>query len=235
MNITIKSSFYFLHRKIEKLESLLTSKKLQYFLAPLIPLTVIIASIYQLLKGNFIFLNIITLLLGSTMLFMLSVASYYFLKNDSIFQHYRREKSNMNLKRNRTIQLNTDNQIKESLEIHKELISDYYNKFRKIELFNDDVLLQDFKTLLYNCLHKKDCSLSFKLEATSGETISFINKFILPFLEKIHPDKEIHKKDIAKFFQYRKGSGYKEVSITSLSNLERMAINPEYEKIYKTL
>lgn len=235
MNITIKSSFYYLHRKIEKLRSLLASIKLQYILAPLLPLTVIIASIYQLSKGNFIFLNIITLLLGSIILFMLSVASYYFLKNDNIFQHYRREKSNMNLKGNRTIQPNTNNQIEESLEEHKKHIEEYYNDFRKIELFNDDVLLEDFTVLLYNCLYQKKFTKSFKLEVNSGETNSFVNEFVLPFLKKTNPNIVVEKKNIVQFFQYKKGINYKNLTLVSLSNTKRMKSTPDQIKIYKKL
>lgn len=234
MNSLIKIPFFFFNEKIERLNSILSSKNIQFLIAPLLPLIAVLTSTNQL-SNNWWLLHMLIILTGGLMFFMLTVASVYFLKNDNIFKLYKREKSNKNLDHIRSSKNNITQKIEQSLKDNEELITNYYHEFRKIELFNDDVSINDFTTLLYDCMKQKGSNKVFRLEVSAGETHSFINEFIIPFLAKINNDIRVSKNNIALLFQYKKGTGYKAVNTTSLSNLERARYNNEQKKIYSTL
>lgn len=234
----IEKSFFFLHRQIQKISSLLT-KKTSYILAPLLPIIVVINSAFQLYNGNFILFHLIILILGIVFSFLLTVSSIYFLKGDNIFNRYNREKSNSNLSQFQNTSKSSNNvsekKVADLIEANIEAINYYYVEFKKIELFNDDTLLIDFQSLIANCLKKAKNNYFFKLEISAQETHGFINEFMIPFLIKLDPNSVIPKKSIASLLQYKKAGKYIPVNEKSLSDKNRITVTHFQKKIYESV
>lgn len=234
----IEISFFFLHRQIQKINSLIT-KKTSYIFAPLLPILVVINSAFQLYNGNFILFHSIILFLGVVFSFLLTVSSIYFLKGDNIFNRYNREKSNSNLSQfqNTSKSLNniSEKKVADLIEANREAINYYYVEFKKIELFNDDTLLIDFKSLIANCLKKSKNNFFFKLEISAQETHGFINEFMIPFLIKMDSSSVIPKKSIASLLQYKKAGKYITVNEKSLSDKNRVTVTLLQKKIYESV
>jgi len=235
----IEIFFFFLHQQIQKINSIITSKKVSLILAPLVCILVVISSAFQLYNGNFILFHLILLILGVIYSFLLTVSSTYFLKGDNIFNRYNREKSNSNLSQFQNTS-NSSNNISEKkvaglIEVNGEAINYYYVEFKKIELFNDDTLLIDFQSLIANCLKKAKNNYFFKLEISAQETHGFIIEFMIPFLIKLDPNSVIPKKSIASLLQYKKAGKYIPVNEKSLSDKNRITVTPFQKKIYESV
>ena len=88
--------------------------------------------------------------------FLLIVSSVYFLRGDNIFNRYNREKSNSNLSQfqnsPKSSKKISEKKITDLLESNKDIVNYYYNQFRNIELFNDDISLSDFQFLICDFL-----------------------------------------------------------------------------------
>ena len=144
----IEKIFFFLHQQVQKVNAKIASKKVSLILAPVLPISVVILSTFQLYNGNFILFHLILLILGVVFFFFFTVSSMYFLKGDNIFNRYNREKSNSNLSQFQNTSKSSNNisekKVADLIEANKEAINYYYIEFKKIELFNDDTLLIDF-------------------------------------------------------------------------------------------
>ncbi|TDE01549.1 hypothetical protein [Flavobacterium sandaracinum] len=234
----IEKSFFFLHRQIQKINSLLT-KKTSYILAPLLPIIVVINSALQLYNGNFILFHLIILILGVVFSFLLTVSSIYFLKGDNIFNRYNREKSNSNLSQFQNTSKSSNNisekKVADLIEANRDAINYYYVEFKKIELFNDDTLLSDFQSLIANCLKKSNNNYFFELEISAQETHGFINEFMIPFLIKLDSSSVIPKKCIASLLQYKKAGKYIPVNEKSLSDKNRITVTLFQKKVYESV
>ncbi|MDQ6528918.1 hypothetical protein [Flavobacterium sp. LHD-85] len=235
----IEKSFFFLHRQIQKINSITTAKKVTLIFVPLLPILAVIISIFQIYNGNFILFYSIILILGVIFSFLLTVASIFFLKNDNIFNRYNREKSNSNLsqfqKSSKSSDVISDKKITELLDLNKEVLNHYYIEFRKIELFNDDTSLIDFQSLIANCLKKSNNNHVFRLEISAQETYGFINEFMIPFLTKLDSKSAIEKKRIASVLQYKKAGKYIPVNEKASSDKTRIATTLYQRKIYESL
>ncbi|PJJ10356.1 hypothetical protein CLU83_3764 [Flavobacterium sp. 1] len=235
----IEKSFFFLHRQIQKINSITTAKKFTLILVPLLPILAVIISIFQLYNGNFILFYLIILILGVIFSFILTVASISFLKNDNIFNRYNREKSNSNLSQfqnpSRSSETISEKKIADLIDLNKEIINHYYIEFRKIELFSDDASLIDFQSLIANCLKKSNNKHVFKLEISANETHGFINDFIIPFLLKLDANSKTKKKDIVPLLQYKKAGKYIFVNEKASSDTKRRSTTLNQRKIYESL
>lgn len=235
----IEKSFFFLHRQIQKINSITTAKKVTLIFVSLLPILAVIISIFQIYNGNFILFYSIILILGVIFSFLLTVASIFFFKNDNIFNRYNREKSNSNLsqfqKSFKSSDVISDKKITELLDLNKEVINHYYIEFRKIELFNDDTSLIDFQSLIANCLKKSNNNHVFRLEISAQETYGFINEFMIPFLTKLDSKSAIEKKRIASVLQYKKAGKYIPVNEKASSDKTRIATTLYQRKIYESL
>ena len=235
----IEFFFFFLHQQIQKITSIITSKKASLILAPLLPILAVINSAYQLYNGNFILFHLITLILGVVFSFLLTVSSIYFLKGDNIFNRYNRKKSNSNLSQFQNISKSSNNisekKAADLIEANREAINYYYVEFKKIELFSDDTLLIDFQSLIANCLKKSKNNYFFKLEISAQETHAFINEFMIPFLIKLDSNRVIPKKSIASLLQYKKAGKYIPVNEKSLSDKNRITVTLCQKKVYESV
>lgn len=235
----IEKSFFFLHRQIQKINSITTAKKFTLILVPLLPILAVIISIFQIYNGNFILFYSIILILGVIFSFLLTVASIFFLRNDNIFNRYNREKSNSNLsqfqKSSKSSKVISDKKIAELLDLNKEIINHYYLELRKIELFNDDTSLIDFHSFIANCLKKSNHNHFFRLEISAQETYGFINEFMIPFLTKLDSKNAIEKKSIASVLQYKKAGKYIPINEKASSDKTRISTTLYQRKIYESL
>jgi hypothetical protein len=239
MTRIIEKFFFFLHQQIQKINSILTSKKVSLIFAPLLPILVVIISAFQLYNGDFILFHLIILILGVVFSFLLTVSSMYFLKGDNIFNRYNREKSNSNLSQFQNTSKSSNNisekKAADLIEANREAINHYYVEFKKIELVNDDTLLIDFQSLISNCLKKSKNNYFFKLEISAQETHGFINEFMIPFLIKLDPNSVIPKKSIASLLQYKKAGKYIPVNEKSLSDKNRITVTLCQKKLYESV
>jgi hypothetical protein len=235
----IEKFFFFLHQQIQKINSIITSNKVSLIFAPLLPISVVILSAFQLYNGNFILFHLILLILGIVFSFLLTVSSMYFLKGDNIFNRYNREKSNSNLSQFQNTSKSSNNisekKVADLIEANREAINYYYIEFKKIELFNDDTLLIDFQSLIANCLKKSKNNYFFKLEISAQETHGFINEFMIPFLIKLDPSSVIPKKSIASLLKYKKAGKYIPVNEKSLSDKNRITVTLCQKKVYESV
>jgi hypothetical protein len=235
----IEKIFFFLHQQIQKVNSIITSKKVPLILAPLLPILVVIVSAFQLYNGDFIPFHLIILIFGVIFSFLLTVSSIYFLKGDNIFNRYNREKSNSNLSQFQNTSKSSNNisekKVADLIEANREAINYYYVEFKKIELFNDDTLLIDFQSLIANCLKKSKNNYFFKLEISAQETHGFINEFMIPFLIKLDSSSVIPKKSIAYLLQYKKAGKYIPVNEKSLSDKNRITVTLCQKKLYESV
>jgi hypothetical protein len=235
----IEKFFFFLHQQIQKINSIITSNKVSLIFAPLLPISVVILSAFQLYNGNFILFHLILLILGIVFSFLLTVSSMYFLKGDNIFNRYNREKSNSNLSQFQNTSKSSNNisekKVADLIEANREAINYYYIEFKKIELFNDDTLLIDFQSLIANCLKKSKNNYFFKLEISAQETHGFINEFMIPFLIKLDSSSVIPKKSIASLLQYKKAGKYIPVNEKSLSDKNRITVTLCQKKVYESV
>ena len=235
----IEKSFFFLHRQIQKISSILASKKMSLILAPLLPVLVVVFSAFQLYQGYFILFYLIIFILGVVFSFLLIVSSLYFLKEDNIFTRYNREKSNSNLSQFQNTLKSSSNisekKVADLIEANREVINYYYIEFKKIEIFNDDTLAIDFESLIANCLKKSKNNHFFKLEISAQETHGFISEFMIPFLIKLDSSTIISKKSIASLLQYKKAGKYIPVNEKSLSDKNRITVTVPQKKLYENL
>lgn len=235
----IEIFFFFLHQQIQKINSIITSKKVSLILAPLVCVLVVISSAFQIYTGNFILFHLIILILGVVFSFLLTVSSIYFLKGDNIFNRYNREKSNSNLSQFQNTSKSSNNisekKVADLIEANREAINYYYVEFKKIELFNDDTLLIDFQILIANCLKKSKNNYFFKLEISAQETHGFINEFMIPFLIKLDSSSVIPKKSIASLLLYKKAGKYIPVNEKSLSDKNRITVTLFQKKLYESV
>ncbi|NDP21461.1 MAG: hypothetical protein GZ091_10320 [Paludibacter sp.] len=239
MKNIIEATFFFLHRQFEKLNSIFTSKKIPLIVTPLLPFTVVIIGIIQLSNGVYTLFNSIIVVLGIILTFLLSVSAFYFYKNDSIFARFNREKSNKNLSQFQNSSKSSENiseiKISDILDSNKDIINHYYNQFRKIDLFNDDISFNDFQILIGNCLKKSKDKCLFKLEVNAMQTHGFIIEFMIPFLIKIDSNHKVSKKMMASIFLYKKAGKYSPVNEKSLSDITRILVTPYQREIYESL
>ena len=235
----IEKIFFFLHQQVQKVNTKIASKKVSLILAPVLPISVVILSTFQLYNGNFILFHLILLILGVVFSFLLTVSSMYFLKGDNIFNRYNREKSNSNLSQFQNTSKSSNNisekKVADLIEANKEAINYYYIEFKKIELFNDDTLLIDFQSFIANCLKNSKNNYFFKLEISAQETHGFINEFMIPFLIKLDSNSVIPKKRIASLLQYKKAGKYIPVNEKSLSDKNRIAVTLCQKKLYESV
>ncbi len=235
----IEKIFFFLHQQVQKVNTKIASKKVSLILAPVLPISVVILSTFQLYNGNFILFHLILLILGVVFTFLLTVSSMYFLKGDNIFNRYNREKSNSNLSQFQNTSKSSNNisekKVADLMEANREVINYYYIEFKKIELFNDDTLLIDFQSLIANCLKNAKNNYFFKLEISAQETHGFINEFMIPFLIKLDSNSVIPKKRIASLLQYKKAGKYIPVNEKSLSDKNRIAVTLCQKKLYESV
>ena len=235
----IEAVFFFIHKQFEKLNSVFKSKKVSLIAAPLLPFSVAILCIVQISNNTFIIFNSIILCLAIIFTFLLTVSSVYFLKGDNIFNRYNREKSNSNLSQFQNTSKSSNNmsekKVADLIEAKRETINYYYVEFKKIELFNDDTLLVDFQSLIANCLKKSKNNYFFRLEISAQEAHGFINEFMIPFLIKLDPNSEIHKKSIASLLQYKKAGKYIPVNEKSLSDKNRITVTLCQKKLYESV
>ncbi|NDP21393.1 MAG: hypothetical protein GZ091_09980 [Paludibacter sp.] len=235
----IEIFFFFLHQQIQKINSIIISKKISLILAPLVCVLVVISSAFQIYSGNFILFHLIILILGVVFSFLLTVSSIYFLKGDNIFNRYNRERSNSNLSQFQNTSKSSNNisekKVADLIEANREAINYYYVEFKKIELFNDDTLLIDFQILIANCLKKSKNNYFFKLEISAQETHGFINEFMIPFLIKLDSSSVIPKKSIASLLQYKKAGKYIPVNEKSLSDKNRITVTLFQRKVYESV
>lgn len=235
----IEKIFFFLHQQIQKVNSIITSKKVPLILAPLLPILVVIVSAFQLYNGDFIPFHLIILIFGVVYSFLLIVSSIYFLKGDNIFNRYNREKSNSNLSQFQYVSKSSNNmsekKVVDLIDANRKAINYYYVEFKKIELFKDDTLLIDFQSLIANCLKKSKNNYFFKLEISAQETHGFINEFMIPFLMKLDSNGVIHKKSIASLLQYKKAGKYIPVNEKSLSDKNRITVTLCQKKLYESV
>lgn len=240
MGNIIEATFFFLHRQIEKLNSIFSSKKIPLILAPMLPFSVVILCAFQLINGVYILFNSIILVLGIILTFLLGVSSFYFYKNDSIFARCKREKSNKNLSQfqSNEISLNIINEKKvlDILENNKDKISHYYFELRKIELFDFDTSLDDFKYLISNSFKKSSDNYTFKLEVSAYEAHYFIREFLVPFLGKLNESVVVPKKNIASLLKYKNNDNkYLPINIKSFSTKGRISYTDDQKKLYDSV
>ena len=235
----IETFFFFLHRQFEKLSSLFRSKKISLIAAPLLPFSVAILCVVQISNDTFVIFNSIMFCLAVIFTFLLIVSSVYFLRGDNIFNRYNREKSNSNLSQfqnsPKSSKKISEKKITDLLESNKDIVNYYYNQFRNIELFNDDISLSDFQFLICNSLKKSKDNYTFKLEISANGAHGFINEFMIPFLIKIDPNYKVSKKIMASLFLYKRAGKYFPVNEKSLSDIKRILVTPYQREIYESL
>jgi hypothetical protein len=94
MPSTIKLTFFFLHRQIEKLIVLSKSRKKQYYIAPLLPAIATIFTFYVLINNQLshnwlICIYILFFIISLIFTFLLTVSSVFFLNGKNIFEESR--------------------------------------------------------------------------------------------------------------------------------------------------
>ena len=240
MKNVIEEIFFFLHRHIEKLNSIFNSKIISLILAPLLPFSVVILSAFQLSNGVYILFHSIMILLGIIFTFILGVSSFYFYKNDSIYVKINREKSNKNLSQFQSNSVNvdiiTEKKVLEILESNKDEISHYYFQLRNIEVFEFDTSLDDFKNLITNCFNNNPSdSYAFNLEISAYEAHYFIRKFLVPFLEKLDQNIIVPKNRIVSLLKYKNDDNYVPINIKSFSTKTRISYTDDQKKIYDSV
>ena len=235
----IEAVFFFIHKQFEKLNSVFKSKKVSLIAAPLLPFSVAILCIVQISNNTFIIFNSIILCLAIIFTFLLTVSSTYFLKGDNIFNRYNREKSNSNLYQFQIGEMSVDivneKKVLEILESNKDKIIYYYFELRKIELFDFDTSLDDFKNLISNSFKKTSDNYVFKLEVSAYEAHYFIRGFLVPFLEKLNEDVVISKKKIASLIKYKNNDMYHPININSFSTKTRISYTEDQKKLYDSV
>ena len=235
----IEAVFFFIHKQFEKLNSVFKSKKVSLIAAPLLPFSVAILCIVQISNNTFIIFNSIILCLAIIFTFLLTVSSTYFLKGDNIFNRYNREKSNSNLSQFQIGEMSVDivneKKVLEILESNKDKIIYYYFELRKIELFDFDTSLDDFKNLISNSFKKTSDNYVFKLEVSAYEAHYFIRGFLAPFLEKLNEDVVISKKKIASLIKYKNNDMYHPININSFSTKTRISYTEDQKKLYDSV
>ena len=235
----IEAVFFFIHKQFEKLNSVFKSKKVSLIAAPLLPFSVAILCIVQISNNTFIIFNSIILCLAIIFTFLLTVSSTYFLKGDTIFNRYNREKSNSNLSQFQIGEMSVDivneKKVLEILESNKDKIIYYYFELRKIELFDFDTSLDDFKNLISNSFKKTSDNYVFKLEVSAYEAHYFIRGFLVPFLEKLNEDVVISKKKIASLIKYKNNDMYHPININSFSTKTRISYTEDQKKLYDSV
>ncbi|MFH6965046.1 hypothetical protein ACHRVK_21185 [Flavobacterium plurextorum] len=235
----IEAVFFFIHKQFEKLNSVFKSKKVSLIAAPLLPFSVAILCIVQISNNTFIIFNSIILCLAIIFTFLLTVSSTYFLKGDNIFNRYNREKSNSNLSQFQIGEMSVDivneKKVLEILESNKDKIIYYYFELRKIELFDFDTSLDDFKNLISNSFKKTSDNYVFKLEVSAYEAHYFIRGFLVPFLEKLNEDVVISKKKIASLIKYKNNDMYHPININSFSTKTRISYTEDQKKLYDSV
>ena len=235
----IEAVFFFIHKQFEKLNSVFKSKKVSLIAAPLLPFSVAILCIVQISNNTFIIFNSIILCLAIIFTFLLTVSSTYFLKGDNIFNRYNREKSNSNLSQFQIGEMRVDivneKKVLEILESNKDKIIYYYFELRKIELFDFDTSLDDFKNLISNSFKKTSDNYVFKLEVSAYEAHYFIRGFLVPFLEKLNEDVVISKKKIASLIKYKNNDMYHPININSFSTKTRISYTEDQKKLYDSV
>lgn len=235
----IEAIFFFLHRQFEKLNTIFRSKKISLIAAPLLPFFVAILCVVQICNDTFIIFNSIILCLAIILTFLLTVSSVYFLRGGNIFNRYSREKSNSNLSQfqNNDMSLDIVNEKKvfEIIENNRDEIRFYYFELRKIEVFDFDTSLEDFKNLIFNCFKKPHESYSFNLEISAYEAHYFVRKFLVPFLEKINPRVIVPKNHIVSLLKYKNDDCYLPISKGSFSNIERVNYTEDQKKLYDSV
>ena len=235
----IETFFFFLHRQFEKLSSLFRSKKISLIAAPLLPFSVAILCVVQISNDTFVIFNSIMFCLAVIFTFLLTVSSVYFLRGDNIFNRYNREKSNSNLSQFQIGEMSVDivneKKVLEILESNKDKIIYYYFELRKIELFDFDTSLDDFKNLISNSFKKTSDNYVFKLEVSAYEAHYFIRGFLVPFLEKLNEDVVISKKKIASLIKYKNNDMYHPININSFSTKTRISYTEDQKKLYDSV
>ena len=235
----IEAVFFFIHKQFEKLNSVFKSKKVSLIAAPLLPFSVAILCIVQISNNTFIIFNSIILCLAIIFTFLLTVSSTYFLRGDNIFNRYNREKSNSNLSQFQIGEMSVDivneKKVLEILESNKDKIIYYYFELRKIELFDFDTSLDDFKNLISNSFKKTSDNYVFKLEVSAYEAHYFIRGFLVPFLEKLNEDVVISKKKIASLIKYKNNDMYHPININSFSTKTRISYTEDQKKLYDSV
>ena len=195
--------------------------------------------IVQISNNTFIIFNSIILCLAIIFTFLLTVSSTYFLKGDNIFNRYNREKSNSNLSQFQIGEMSVDivneKKVLEILESNKDKIIYYYFELRKIELFDFDTSLDDFKNLISNSFKKTSDNYVFKLEVSAYEAHYFIRGFLVPFLEKLNEDVVISKKKIASLIKYKNNDMYHPININSFSTKTRISYTEDQKKLYDSV
>lgn len=235
----IEAVFFFIHKQFEKLNSVFKSKKVSLIAAPLLPFSVAILCIVQISNNTFVIFNSIILCLAIIFTFLLTVSSTYFLKGDNIFNRYNREKSNSNLAQFQIGEMSVDivneKKVLEILESNKDKIIYYYFELRKIELFDFDTSLDDFKNLISNSFKKTSDNYVFKLEVSAYEAHYFIRGFLVPFLEELNEDVVISKKKIASLIKYKNNDMYHPININSFSTKTRISYTEDQKKLYDSV
>ena len=235
----IETFFFFLHRQFERLNSVFRSKKISLITAPLLPFSVAILCVVQISNDTFVIFNSIMFCLAVIFTFLLTVSSVYFLRGDNIFNRYNREKSNSNLSQFQIGEMSVDivneKKVLEILESNKDKIIYYYFELRKIELFDFDTSLDDFKNLISNSFKKTSDNYVFKLEVSAYEAHYFIRGFLVPFLEKLNEDVVISKKKIASLIKYKNNDMYHPININSFSTKTRISYTEDQKKLYDSV
>ena len=235
----IEAVFFFIHKQFEKLNSVFKSKKVSLIAAPLLPFSVAILCVVQISNDTFVIFNSIMFCLAVIFTFLLTVSSVYFLRGDNIFNRYNREKSNSNLSQFQIGEMSVDivneKKVLEILESNKDKIIYYYFELRKIELFDFDTSLDDFKNLISNSFKKTSDNYVFKLEVSAYEAHYFIRGFLVPFLEKLNEDVVISKKKIASLIKYKNNDMYHPININSFSTKTRISYTEDQKKLYDSV
>ncbi|WP_026714772.1 hypothetical protein [Flavobacterium daejeonense] len=235
----IEKVFFFIHRQFEKLNALFKSKMVSLIAAPLLPFLVAILCVVQISNNSFIIFNSIIFCLAIIFTFLLTVSSLYFLKGDNIFNRYNREKSNNNLTQFQISEISGDianeKLILDILESNKDRIIYYYFELRRIELFDFDTTIDDFKNLISNCFKKTNDNYVFKLEVSAYEAHYFIRGFLVPFLEELNEDVVVSKKGIASLIKYKNNQMYHPININSFSTKTRVSYTEDQKKLYDSV
>ena len=134
-----------------------------------------------------------------------------------------------------SVDIVNEKKVLEILESNKDKIIYYYFELRKIELFDFDTSLDDFKNLISNSFKKTSDNYVFKLEVSAYEAHYFIRGFLVPFLEKLNEDVVISKKKIASLIKYKNNDMYHPININSFSTKTRISYTEDQKKLYDSV
>lgn len=257
MNISIETTFFFFHQKLEKFNSITLSKKFTYIIAPLLPITSLIVALalfpyfYNLSKW-YILLPIVAFICS----ILLLTASINFYKGQNIFliSHlnliYKQSFESFQNSREYLLSLPVEKIISiDTTPIEKQKKQNKDNVFifntthdtiikktlyeLKKEVINDDTTVEDFKRAILYCTFKHVGHIEpfIKLELQSQHCAMFLESFFIPFVQLF----TLHKttlKESCRYFQYATAESHSAINYDSINKKGRKLITNAHKETY---